>query len=125
MRRANFGLRPQNLAVFALRIFHQNGCRAFSLVAGAAQRGNFGGRGDTIRLRVTLRRSMPKAFAVTGIALYPGLRVRVGEEILHGVAMADRAQFMLLRGGRGSGRKQQDPQRSQPAIRNTIHPLIA
>ena len=124
MRRANFGLPLQNLAVFALRIFCQDCRRAFSHVASAAQRGNFGGRGDPIHLRVPFRSSVPNAFAVTSIALHSRLRMRVSQKILHGFAMADRAQFMLPGRGRGD-RGQQNPHRREPTIRDTIHPLIA
>ncbi len=91
MRRADFRLRAQNLAVFALGKFRQ------TLMTAAAQRRNFRGRGDAVRLRMPLRSSMPDAFAVTRLALHAGLGMRVGQKIFHRVAMADRAQFMLLR----------------------------
>ncbi len=96
MRRANFGLRLQNFAVLALGIFRQDGRRAFSRMTRPTQRGDFSGRGDSIRLGVPFRIPVPRAFAVTGIALHPGLRVRMREKILHGFAVTDRAQFMLL-----------------------------
>jgi hypothetical protein len=125
MRRASFGLRPQNLAVFALRIFRQDGHRTLSLVAAAAECGDFDGRSDSIRLRVALRSSVADAFAVTSLALHPGLRVRVSQEILYGFAMADCAQFVLLGRGHSDRRQEHNPQRREAAIRDTMHPLIA
>jgi len=119
MRRTNFGLRLQNLAMLALGIFRQDERSAFSGMAGSAQCGNFSGRGDAIRLGVPFGIPVPRAFAMTGNTFHSRLRVRMREEILHGFAMTDRAQFVLL------GRCQRNHRQHQHPQRDTIHPLIA